>query len=174
MNNLSGIKNLKIDSSWTLFLDRDGVINKRLMDDYVKHTGEFEFLPGVPQAIARFSKIFGKIFIVTNQRGIARGLMTRDDLQKVHDFMLDGIEKAGGRVDKIYFCPHDRNEGCGCRKPDIGMALLAREEFPEVDFSKAIMVGDTGSDMKFGETAGMKTVLINDELSLSEFSMLFD
>lgn len=169
MNKLS---DLKIDNTWALFLDRDGVINKRLMDDYVKHVGEFEFLPGVPEAIAKFSKIFGKIFIVTNQRGIARGLMTADDLSAVHKYMLEGIQKAGGRIDRIFFCPHDRHENCGCRKPDLGMALKAKEEFPEIDFSKSLMLGDTGSDIKFGETAGMYTVLISDEMSLYDFSQL--
>lgn len=155
--------NLKVDKTWTLFLDRDGVINKRLIDDYVKHIGEFEFLPGVCEAIARFSKLFGKVFVVTNQRGIARGLMTVEDLRAVNDFMLEGIAKAGGRIDGIYFCPHDRNAGCGCRKPDIGMALAAKRDFPEIDFVKSIMVGDSGSDIEFGKNAGMITVKITDE-----------
>lgn len=170
---MNSLNNINIDSSWSLFLDRDGVINKRLIDDYVKNTGEFEFLPGVVDAIAKFSKIFGKIFVVTNQRGIARGLMTEDDLQIVHDLMLKEIQKAGGRVDGIYFCPHDRNQDCGCRKPDVGMALKAKEEFPAVDFKKSIMVGDSTSDMEFGKNAGMITVRINDDLSLDDFAAEF-
>ncbi|OGI00047.1 MAG: hypothetical protein A2Y25_09055 [Candidatus Melainabacteria bacterium GWF2_37_15] len=173
MNNISDLRNLKIDSSWSLFLDRDGVINKRLIDDYVKHTGEFEFLSGVLDAIAKFSGIFGKIFVVTNQRGIARGLMTVDDLKLVNDYMLQEIQKSGGKIDKVYFCPHDRGEDCGCRKPDIGMALQARQEFPDVDFSKSIMVGDSTSDMEFGKKAGMIIVRITENYSLSAFAKAF-
>ncbi len=172
---------LKIDRSWTLFLDRDGVINKRLIDDYVKNIGEFEFLPGTEKAIARFSKIFGKIFIVTNQRGIARGLMSVKDLEVINGFMLKKIEEAGGKIDKVYFCPHDRDENCGCRKPSPGMAFKARQEFPGIDFSKSIMVGDTDSDIEFGKNAGMITVKITSEevcglraASLEEFSRIIN
>ena len=123
-----------------------------------------------PDTAAKFSKIFNRIFVVTNQRGIARGLMTVNDLKLVNDFMLQGIEQSGGRIDKVYFCPHDRGQNCGCRKPDIGMALQARHEFPEVDFSKSIMVGDSTSDMEFGQKAGMVTVKITENHSLSNFA----
>ncbi len=157
---MNSLNDLVIDSSWTLFLDRDGVINKRLIDDYVKNIAEFEFLPGAPEAIARFTKVFGKIFVVTNQRGIARGLMTVEDLGLVNDFMLRGIEEAGGRIDKVFFCPHDRDENCGCRKPDTGMAKQAKAEFPDVDFAKSIMIGDSTSDIEFGKKAGMVTIHI--------------
>lgn len=160
MKNFQNIKDLNIDKSWSLFLDRDGVINKRLMDDYVKNLDEFEFIEGVPEAIKKFSMIFGKIFIITNQRGIARKIMTENDLQKVHDFMLEEIKNCGGIVDKIYFCPHDRDENCGCRKPSPGMALKAKKDFPEIDFNKSIMVGDTAPDIKFGQNAGMYTIKI--------------
>lgn len=160
---MQNFKKINIDKSWTLFLDRDGVINKRLIDDYVKNISEFEFLPGVQEAMIKFSEIFGKIFVVTNQRGIARGLMTTDDLSAVNGFMLTQVQKAGGNIDKIYFCPHDRDKDCGCRKPDIGMALKAKKDFPEIDFSKAIMVGDSTSDIKFGKKAGMITVYVTEK-----------
>ncbi len=160
---MQSFNDLKIDSSWTLFLDRDGVINKRLINDYVKNIDEFEFLPGVEKSIARLTKIFGKIFVVTNQRGIARKLMTLEDLLLINDFMLRKIENAGGKIDKVYFCPHDRNEGCGCRKPAPGMAFKAQQEFCGIDFSKSIMVGDTDSDIEFGKNAGMITVHITTE-----------
>ena len=180
MNKIIDIKKLNIDKTWSLFLDRDGVINKRLMDDYVKNIDEFEFLPGVPEAFKKFSKIFGRIFIITNQRGIARKIMTEKDLESVHNFMINGIKNSGGRVDKIYFCPHDRNENCGCRKPDIGSALKAQQDFPEIDFSKSIMVGDTSSDIQFGKNAGMYTIKVNSESadifsvkSLAELANLF-
>lgn len=154
------LNDLNIDKSWTLFLDRDGVINKRLIDDYVKNIDEFEFLPGVREAIAKFSGIFGRIFVVTNQRGIARKLMTEQDLLSVNNFMISNLKKTGGKIDKVYFCPHNRHENCGCRKPAIGMALKAKEDFPAISFEKSIMVGDSLSDIEFGKNAGMLTVHI--------------
>lgn len=163
MKILTDINNLNIDKSWALFLDRDGVINKRLIDDYVKNLEEFEFLAGVPEAISEFSEIFGRIFIVTNQRGISRNIMTEADLNIVHKYMLNEISNAGGKIDKIYFCPHDRNTGCGCRKPDTGMALNAKQDFPEIDFNKSIMVGDSSSDIQFGKNAGMLTIKVTSE-----------
>ncbi len=163
MKQITDIKKLNIDRTWSLFLDRDGVINKRLMDDYVKTIEEFEFLPDVPESLGKLSEIFGKIFVITNQRGIARELMTEDDLNNIHEYMISEINKANGRVDKVYFCPHDRDESCGCRKPEPGMAIKAQQDFPEIDFNKSIMVGDTSSDIEFGRNAGMYTIKLTSE-----------
>ncbi|HNX58638.1 MAG TPA: HAD family hydrolase [Spirochaetota bacterium] len=157
-----------IDKSWTLFLDRDGVINVRLVDDYVKSPDEFTFTDGTLQALQLLSDLFGRIIIVTNQRGIARGLMTEDDLTSVHAAMTRDISRAGGRIDAIYHCPHDTSAACLCRKPAIGMALRAKEDFPEIDFSRSIMAGDSRSDMAFGENAGMKCVYVSPDGSLYE------
>ncbi|WNJ19001.1 HAD family hydrolase [Pontibacter sp. G13] len=152
----------QVDPSWTLFLDRDGVINVRLMDDYVKQIAEFEFLPGSLEAMVRFGEWFGKMVVVTNQRGIDKGLMTTEDLKSIHAYMEANLNAAGGHLDGIYFCPyHPENDHQGCRKPKIGMALEAQEDFPEIDFQKSIMVGDSISDMEFGRNAGMHTVFIH-------------
>ena len=94
---------LAIDSSWTLFLDRDGVINERIVDDYVKYIHELKIIEGVPEAIAKFSTLFGRIVVVTNQQGIGRGMMTVDDLLLVHGFIENVIISAGGKIDKFYF-----------------------------------------------------------------------
>jgi histidinol-phosphate phosphatase family protein len=144
----------------TLFLDRDGVINRRLPDAYVQHWEEFEFLPGVLEALAGFSRYFRHIFVVTNQQGIGKGLMSREELEAVHRRMLSEVEAAGGRIDGIFYCPHHKNLNCNCRKPAPGMALQAKAQFPEVDFSRSIIVGDSLSDMAFGKNLGMYTVLI--------------
>ena len=149
-----------IDKSWTLFLDRDGVINCRIIDDYVKSPVEFVFCAQVPEAISRLNQIFGRIIIVTNQQGIGKKVMTKNQLKKIHAFMLNEIEKMGGRVDAIYFCPELAETKHPDRKPKIGMALQAKQDFPEIDFSKSIMVGDSQSDMEFGKNAGMKTVFV--------------
>ncbi|HEY1406962.1 MAG TPA: HAD-IIIA family hydrolase [Spirochaetota bacterium] len=153
----------EIDSSWTLFLDRDGVINVRLADDYVKNVDEFQFIDGALEAISILSRKFRRIIVVTNQRGISRGLMTADDLSRIHHVMIDEELKAGGRIDATYHCPHNKDEGCSCRKPAIGMAIRAREEFPEINFSKSIMAGDSRSDMDFGEYARMHCVYISSD-----------
>ncbi len=158
------LSSLGIDASWSLFLDRDGVINKRLMGDYVKTVSEFEFLSGAAAAIAQFSKIFGQIFIVTNQQGIGKGLMTHEALTAVHQHMLHHIKAAGGRIDGVYYCPELASANASCRKPNTGMALQAQQAFPAVNFSKAIMVGDAPSDMEFGQRLGMYNVYINEAL----------
>lgn len=157
------LKNLNIDASWTLFLDRDGVINKRIVDDYVKKWDEFEFLEGVIKALEIFDKKFGRIFVVTNQQGIGKGLMRMEDLEIIHKNMQYEISFFKGRIDKIYFSPYLAAENHPDRKPGIGMALRAKKEFPEIDFSRSVMVGDSGSDIEFGKAAGMKTVFIGEE-----------
>ena len=161
-----------IDKTWTLFLDRDGVINKRLVDDYVKSIQEFEFLTGVPQAIKVLSDIFAHVFVVTNQQGIAKGLMNEGDLLKVHEHLLGQTMKAGGRIDNVYYCPDLDGTGSKNRKPEIGMAIKAREDFPEVDFSKSIMIGDSISDMEFGKNAGMKTIFISEKHTDYDLSLV--
>lgn len=150
----------EISQNWTLFLDRDGVINHRIPNDYIKTPAEFKFLPRVPKTIAKLSKLFETIIVVTNQRGIGKKLMTEADLHTVHASMLFEIKAAGGRIDHILFCPHLSEEACGCRKPEPGMGHRAKKIFPHIDFNKAIMVGDSISDMKFGKNLGMKTVFI--------------
>jgi histidinol-phosphate phosphatase family protein len=151
------------DPSWILFLDRDGVINKRLIDDYVKTWDGFEFLPGVPEALAKFAKIFGRIFIVTNQQGVGKGLMKEGDVKCIHKKMLEEIENAGGRIDAVYFCAALASENSPNRKPNPGMALQAKKDFPEIDFQRSIMAGDSLSDMLFGQNIGALNIFINSE-----------
>jgi histidinol-phosphate phosphatase family protein len=148
------------EGGWTIFLDRDGVINRRLPEDYVRTPEQFEFLPGVLEAFSIFNKLFVRIFIVTNQQGIGRGLMKESDLENVHNWMLAEIEKAGGRVDQIYFSPDLNNTGSFTRKPAVGMGLKARKDFPEIRMHQSIMAGDTFSDMLFGKRLNMVNVLI--------------
>lgn len=152
-----------IDKSWTLFLDRDGVINVRFPGDYVKCVEEFEFIPGAINAIVRFSKIFGRIIVVTNQQGIAKGIYSHEDLDCIHAHMKAEIKKAGGKIDAVYYAPQAASENSPMRKPGTGMALQAKKDFPEIDFSKSVMIGDTQSDMEFGKAMGMKLIFIGDD-----------
>ncbi len=146
-----------IDSTWTLFLDRDGVINHEKEMDYVYNYSEFVFYDRVKDALKILSSYFGKIILVTNQRGVGRGLMSEDDLTQIHFQMLQDIQISGGRIDEIFYCTSTDNEHPG-RKPNPGMAYLAQKKFPRIDFQKSIVVGNNLSDMLFGRNAGMFTV----------------
>jgi D-glycero-D-manno-heptose 1,7-bisphosphate phosphatase len=161
---VSILKQLQVDKSWTLFLDRDGVINLHFPKDYVKNWNEFYFLEGAIDAIVRLSEVFGKIIVVTNQQGVAKGKMTEDMLRIIHINMLSEIEAAGGRIDSIYAATVlAENDPEGIRKPKIGMAMQAQKDFPDIDFAKAIIVGDSITDMQFGRNAGMFTILVSDK-----------
>lgn len=143
-------------------MDRDGIVNVRLVGDYVKAPEQLilkdDFLEVMEQVASRFQKIF----IVTNQQGIGKGLMTFQDLDRVHGEMLRQLEAHHVFITKIYVCPHLGSDNCSCRKPAIGLALQAKKDFPEVDFSQSVMVGDALSDMQFGRACGMRTVLVHD------------
>lgn len=149
-----------IDKTWTLFLDRDGVINERNFDGYILSTEEFKFLPEVPQAIATLNNFFHRTIVVTNQQGIGKGLMSERNLFEIHSYMCDEVFKAGGKIDKCYFAPNLKGADDDMRKPGPAMAELAQMEFPEIDFKCSVMVGDTDSDIQFGKNLGMKTVRI--------------
>lgn len=150
----------KIDSSWSLFLDRDGVINTRKIGGYIQNVEEFEFIKGADKAIVDLSSVFNYIFVVTNQQGIGKGLMTSRNLEEIHRYMTTQIELKGGKITKCYYAPDVHHESNVLRKPNTGMGLLAKEDFPTVDFSKSIMVGDSDTDIQFGMKLGMKTVRI--------------
>lgn len=152
-------KTIRPDRSWALFLDRDGVINEELTGSYVTRWEEFRFCEGSLESMKGFAQRFGWIFVVTNQRGVGKEIMSLEDLWDIHDRMCREIEEAGGRIDKIYSCTavqdNDRN-----RKPNVGMGLQAAEDFDQVDFRKSVMVGNSRSDLEFGRKLGMHTVLI--------------
>ncbi len=151
----------QVDRTWTLFLDRDGVINRRIVGGYVVNKEEFEFLPGVLQAIRFFSERFGRICVITNQQGVGKGIMNQTHLELVHEHMSLEITSFGGRLDGIYYSTDLATKPNNTRKPNIDMALQAKADFNEIDFSKSIMVGDSKSDMEFGQNAGMKTIFIS-------------
>ena len=151
-----------LSKDWTLFLDRDGVINKRLPDEYVKTPLEFEFIEGVTNALKLLSDFFDRIILVTNQQGIGKGLMTKDDLFLVHNYMMEQIRKVGGKIDAIYFCPDLASKQENCRKPGSSMAIQAKNDFPEIDFSRSVMVGDTQPDIEFGKRLKMKTIYVGE------------
>ncbi|MEO8147840.1 MAG: HAD-IIIA family hydrolase [Bacteroidia bacterium] len=149
------------DKTWTLFLDRDGVINTTPPNAYVLSWKEFSFNDGVFAAISRLSEVFGKIIVITNQQGVGKGLMSEKELWQIHINMKEEIEKNDGRIDAIYAATELATKDVeGMRKPNPGMALKAKRDFPEIDFSKSVVVGDAITDMQFGKAAGMFTVFV--------------
>lgn len=148
-----------IKSTSALFLDRDGVINEEIRGDYVKTPGQFRFMPFAAEAVYLLSQHFNKIFIVTNQRGVGRGLMTEDDLAAVHEYMLNGFREAQATINRIYYCTAVYDDHPD-RKPNAGMAFRAQSEYPEIDLSASVMVGNKPGDMQFGRNAGMQNVFI--------------
>jgi histidinol-phosphate phosphatase family protein len=147
------------------FLDRDGVINKKLSEDrYVTKWEEFEFLPGSVEAVRLLSEKGFIVIVITNQRGIGRGMMTEEDLIGIHNKMVAEIEAGGGSIDKIYFCPHDKDDNCDCRKPKAGMLFNAIDDLKasgiEVDMKKSYFFGDSEKDIIAGRTAGVRTVAV--------------
>ncbi|MFE4467538.1 D-glycero-alpha-D-manno-heptose-1,7-bisphosphate 7-phosphatase [Leifsonia sp. NPDC056824] len=152
---------------WCLFLDRDGVINRRIAGDYVRTTRQWEYLPGAIQALRLLSEWAPRIVIVTNQRGVGRGLVSPEDLDSVHARLLDDVATAGARVDAIRVCPHLETDECSCRKPLPGLALSWLAVNREVNPARSVMVGDSPSDMGMAEnlaaaTGGCVRVLIDD------------
>ncbi len=148
-----------IDKSWTLFLDRDGVINHEKHEDYIHTWEEFRFYDGVTEAIKIFTGIFNRVLVITNQRGVGKGLTKLDDLHTIHANMLEAIVQAGGHLDAIYYCSELDNDN-PFRKPNPGMGLEAAREFPDIDLKRCIMVGNTLSDMHFGRNLGAVTVFL--------------
>jgi len=148
----------------TLFLDRDGVINIRIPGEYVKTPNEFQVTEGLGEAMRLLSEKFGRIIVFTNQAGVGKGLMTAIDLHAVHQKMFSVVEEAGGRIDRVYHCPHRPQDSCTCRKPATGMAWLALADFPDIDFEDVWMVGDSVSDMEFAQTLGIRSVLIRGKI----------
>ena len=125
----------------------------------MKSWEEFEFLPGVLEALAEAGDTDARLVIITNQSGIGRGLMTEDSLEEIHDRMLDSMKKEGVSLDGIYYCPHAPDAGCDCRKPKPGLLLRAAKELG-IDLSQSIFIGDSEVDMEAGARAGVPTLLI--------------
>jgi len=144
----------------TVFLDRDGVINEKAPEgEYIRSAAEFHLLPGVPQAIARLNQAGLRTVVVSNQRGIAKGLYTAGDVEAIHRAMRETLAGDGARLDAIFVCPHDKGE-CRCRKPLPGMFQQAVGAFPGIKAAESVMIGDALADIEFGRGLGMPTILV--------------
>ena len=144
----------------TVFLDRDGVLNRKMPEGrYIASWSEFQPLPGVAQAIARLNRAGLRVVVVSNQRGIALGLYTADDVRQIHSALQSWLQSQGAHIDAFYFCPHDTQQ-CNCRKPLPGLFEQARADFPEIDPVSSIMIGDSLSDIQFGHRLGFRTIFL--------------
>lgn len=147
-----------IDSIDTVFLDRDGVIN-RLRTNYVTSWAQFEFLPRVKEALVLLTAAGMRVLVVTNQRAVARGLISPPELEAIHINMLAEVQAAGATISGVYVCPHDHDQ-CACRKPQVGLFLQAQHDFPQIAFSRSAVIGDSASDMEAGRNLGCKRFLV--------------
>lgn len=153
-----------------VFLDRDGVINEN-RSDHVKNWSEFRFLPGTPEAITRLSRTGVRIFVISNQAIINRGMVSRQEVDAINRRMIQEIEHRGGRIDEVAYCPHHPDEACDCRKPRPGLLLnLARKHC--LDLRDTALVGDALTDIEAGLSVGCDTILVltgrgRDQLALA-------
>lgn len=145
----------------TVFLDRDGVLNHRIPGDYVTHPGELQPLDRVFEAVRLLSEKGFRLVVVTNQRGIALGRMTRRAVDEIHRWLDRRAEESGGCLREFYVCPHDRDEGCNCRKPKPGLLDQAHRHRP-VDWTHSFLIGDSDSDILAGKSRGVTTIKIGD------------
>ncbi|MCV0400959.1 MAG: HAD family hydrolase [Nitrosopumilus sp.] len=147
-----------------IFLDRDGVLNKK-REDYVKSIKELEIFPNIQKVILELKKRGFLIIVITNQSVINRGIITIKELEKIHLTIQKYLEEEKTKIDKFYFCPHRPNENCDCRKPKPGLILEAINEF-SIDASKSWMIGDSITDIQAGKKAGCKTIFLKKNDSL--------
>lgn len=144
----------------TVFLDRDGVINRKAPEgNYVRDLSELHLLDGSIDAIARLSGSGCRVIVATNQQGVAKGLVAETDLHLIHQTIRAAVESAGGRISEILVCPHLEGT-CQCRKPGIGLFQRARQLHPEIDFSDSVMVGDSPSDMEAAHAIGARAIRV--------------
>jgi D-glycero-D-manno-heptose 1,7-bisphosphate phosphatase len=154
-----------------VFLDRDGVINRKAIEgEYITSWEEMELLPGVAEGIALLNRAGFCVIVVTNQRCVAKGLISEADLQDMHRRMREVLARNGAVIDAIYYCPHDLEPQCQCRKPAPGMLLEAAKS-RSIDLASSWMIGDSDSDIETGKSAGCKTIRL---LDIGEFSSVPD
>jgi histidinol-phosphate phosphatase family protein len=144
----------------TVFLDRDGILNEKAPEgSYVSRWEEFLVLPGVPEAIARLNQAGLVVIVVSNQRGIARGLYTAADVFRLHARFQELLKAHGAHIDAFFICPHGEGQ-CNCRKPLTGLFDQAAVQFPAIAAATSVMIGDSAADIEFGRRLGMATIFI--------------
>lgn len=150
-----------------VFLDRDGVINRRIPNGYVTRLSEFEFLPDAIPGIRSLAALARPVIVVSNQAGVAKGLVTVRALEQITAWFVGEVVGGGGRIDAVYYCPHAPADGCRCRKPRAGLFLQAASDFG-VDLRQSVMIGDSISDAEAAASAGVRALLLEHDLLASD------
>jgi len=152
----------------TVFLDRDGVLNRKLPEgEYVTAWEHFDLLPGAAEAIVKLKQAGMRVLVISNQRGIALGLYRAEDVDRIHAQLQKELETHGAQIDGFYFCPHDK-EACNCRKPLPGLFQQAQAQFPDIQPETSVMIGDSLSDIEFGRNLNMTTIFIEGDTNARE------
>ena len=143
-----------------IFLDRDGVINERIINGYVTEWLQFHFVEGAEQAVRDLARLRVPILVVSNQSGVGRGQVTHSALEQITRRFVARLERRGARIDGAYYCPHRPDEGCPCRKPLPGLLLQAARDW-RVDLPASVMIGDAATDVQAAQAAGCRSILID-------------
>jgi D-glycero-D-manno-heptose 1,7-bisphosphate phosphatase len=147
-----------------VFIDRDGVINVegegRTPYGYITAWEDFEFLPGVLEGLRKLTEAGYRNVVISNQKCVGRGIMTRQELDVLTAKMREAVEKEGGRVDEVFYCTHLDEDNCHCRKPKDGLFIEAREKLGLADLEDGYFIGDSERDIIAGRSAGLKTILV--------------
>jgi D-glycero-D-manno-heptose 1,7-bisphosphate phosphatase len=152
----------------TVFLDRDGVLNRKLPEgEYVSAWEHFHLLPGAAEAIGRLKRAGLRVVVVSNQRGVALGLYRAEDVERIHAQLQKELAAHRAQIDGFYFCPHDKGE-CNCRKPLPGLFQQAQSQFPDIQPETSLMIGDSLSDIEYGRNLGMTTIFIDGDAKARE------
>jgi len=162
---------LQTDNTWTLFLDRDGVINNRIPEGYILESNDLVLTDDLIPALHILKKQFGKIVVVSNQQCIGKGMCNEDTITQVHADLNDLLLSNQILIHDFFVCPHKATDHCNCRKPKPGLAIQAQLKYPSIDFLKSVMVGDMLSDILFGKNLGMITVYVGD-LNVDNFDSI--
>jgi D-glycero-D-manno-heptose 1,7-bisphosphate phosphatase len=149
---------MRDESRRAIFLDRDGVINVN-RPDHVKSWDEFVFLPNALTALQKLAASDFRVIVMTNQAAIARGLVAEETVREIHAHMIAAVERAGGRIDAVYYCPHHPDDKCGCRKPQPGLFVQAARDF-EIDLRRSFVIGDAFSDIAAALAIGAQPILV--------------
>lgn len=148
-------------SNRAIFLDRDGIINQRIVGGYVTEWGEFHFHRGALSGLAQLASRPAPIIVISNQAGVGKGLMSVSALAEITSRFVSKIQRAGGRIDAVYYCPHTAADECACRKPKPGLLLEAQRDWG-IDLAESVFLGDSGTDTEAGRAAGCEVMLAPD------------
>ncbi|MDR2866968.1 MAG: HAD-IIIA family hydrolase [Methanomassiliicoccaceae archaeon] len=148
-----------------VFIDRDDTIAKDV--PYCSRPEDMKLFNGVPKSIAKLNKAGYLVIIITNQSGVSRGKFTTEDLERIHKKMYADIEKEGGKIDDLFYCPHHPDEKCGCRKPEAGMGIAAVNKY-KINTKASFMIGNSDADVEFGRSIGCASIKVTEKFTFND------